>query len=358
MTSIRSTTVNSGGAGHVVLLLDASTTVGGGHAYRCLALADELTTRGAQCLFAVGPDAASLVPGLLRHDLLMLDLAHRSVPEHLAKARPDGVDWLVVDHYGLGAAFERACRPWAQRVLAIDDLANRPHNAELLLDQTPGRVQSSYSGLLAPDCNALVGATFALLRPEFAQLRPMALARREAGGSVERVVIALGAADPDNHAARALALLCATQIDASVEVILGPQATHSRAVHRLAQQCPFPVEVVHGVDDMAARLARADLAIGAGGISALERCCLGLPSLLMLLAANQTANAEFLVHAGAALVIGNGLAQESPGTASTLRSLIASEAARRDMSRAGAALCDGCGTARAAAAMMEFCVCN
>lgn len=355
MTFTKNITASSEKHLHVAFRVDASSEVGGGHAHRCLALADALSARGAKCLFATRVGSVALVPGLLRHNTLDLDPHDDdlSVPARLAQAWPKGVDWLVVDHYHLDADFESACRSWARRILAIDDLADRPHAADLLVDQTPGRIAADYAGLLTPDCASLMGSEYALLRPQFARDRPEALTRRNAGGTVERVLVAFGASDPHNHAAKALALLRSAGLTCRAEVILGPQPLNGPSVRAFAASCPFPVDVFDGVDDMAARLTNADLAIGGGGVAALERCCLGLPSLLVILADNQRHNAERLASEGAALVVDSPAALESPVAAAALHALVQNTQARQEMARAAAGLCDGAGALRVAGRLLE-----
>jgi len=339
---------------HVAFRVDASSVVGGGHAHRCLALADALRERGANCLFVTRSSSTVLVPGLKRHDLieLSMDEPDSAVPRELSLAMPSGVDWLVVDHYGLDSVFEEACRPWARRILAVDDLANRPHTADLLLDQTPGRVADRYRGLLTPGCVVLLGADYALLRAEFAMARPESLHRRERSGDLERLLIAFGASDPCNYAGEALALVKAAGLHCRVDVVLGPRPRHGDAVRALADHYPFAVEVFDGVDDMAALLAAADLAIGAGGVAALERCCLGLPSLLVVLADNQRDNASRLASEGAAHVLECASALVSPASAAALRTLAQNGTERLKMPRAASRMCDGGGAPRVAARML------
>lgn len=355
MTFTRSTTANSGTRGRVAFRVDASSDVGGGHAYRCLALADALAARGAHCWFVARAGSVDFVPGLARHDRLELGASdpNSAVAAQLAHERPEGVDWLVVDHYELGADFENACRPWARRILAIDDLADRPHAVDLLVDQSPGRVAADYTGLLGPDCPVLAGSRYALLRPGFSLCRARSLARRATGQPVQRVLVGFGASDPGNLACHALALMRSAGLACNVEVILGPNSPNSASVRGVAAACPFPVDVFDGVDDMAARLASADLAIGGGGVSALERACLGVPSLLVILADNQQCNADYLGKAGAALVLESSTALKSPAATAALRALADSPRARQAMSQAAAGVCDGAGSERVAACMLE-----
>src|SRR5262249_18815445 len=159
-------------------------SIGGGHIARCLALADELAERGHGCVFAVSAETAATMPSLAAsgHDIEALSAGTTAdlEPSLLAASWPQGCALLVVHHYGRDARFESACCPWAERILVIDDLADRPHDCDLLLDSTLGRAPADYASLCPKTCRMLLGPAYALLRPEFAAARSESLARRRA----------------------------------------------------------------------------------------------------------------------------------------------------------------------------------
>lgn len=283
-----------------VFRADAGPTIGGGHVMRCLVLADALADRGWRCVFAVSPATRETVARLRdsRHQVLVLDGGDD--PEGLAAGLDGPADWLVVDHYGRDRDYQSACRLWARRILVIDDLADRPHDCDLLLDPTLGRAGADYGGLVPGQARVLTGAKHALLRPEFATARPRALARRT--GRIARVVIAPGLTDPDGISPPLAEAILDRLPTARVDVVLSATAP---AVAILAGRGHPRLRLHCDVDDMAALYTAADLAIGAAGTSSWERCCLGLPTLLMVLADNQRLVAERLVAAGAALPLGS-----------------------------------------------------
>ena len=162
---------------------------------RCLTLAEALTEQGWHVGFAVNAEAPSVVPSLADAVADILILGEDDEVAALKERWPEGVALLVVDHYGRGAAFELGCRPWAATIVAIDDLADRCHRADLLLDQTQGRNEADYRSLTCPDCRLLLGARFALLRPQFQACRRRALARRGSDGPAQRLLVSFGATD-------------------------------------------------------------------------------------------------------------------------------------------------------------------
>src|SRR5690606_2585434 len=128
----------------------------------------------------------------------------------LAKLNPD---WLIVDHYALDARWERALKPHYRKLMVIDDLADRPHQCDLLLDQTFGRDAEDYQTWVPANCRLLCGSHYALLRPEFAALRPYSLARR-ATPQLRQLLITMGGVDKDNATGQVLEALRASQLSA------------------------------------------------------------------------------------------------------------------------------------------------
>jgi UDP-2,4-diacetamido-2,4,6-trideoxy-beta-L-altropyranose hydrolase len=310
----------------VVFRVDASLQIGTGHVMRCLTLADGLALHGAECHFVCREHCGHMIDvieqkGFFTHHLPLLHPSRSSEDdtslnhahwlgaswEEDAAACASLVgslkpDWLVVDHYALDTRWEAAVLPSHARLLVIDDLADRPHRANLLLDQNLGRVAEDYAPMVPESCQMLIGPQFALLRAEFAELRAYSLERRRQLPRLKRLLISLGGVDEDNVTGAVLdALAACDQLpeDLEVTVVMGTNAPWIDDVKARAETLPRPVEVVVDISDMARRMADSDLAIGAAGSSAWERCCVGLPTLMLALADNQKPIAEALYIAGA-----------------------------------------------------------
>ncbi|MYE24190.1 MAG: UDP-2,4-diacetamido-2,4,6-trideoxy-beta-L-altropyranose hydrolase [Gammaproteobacteria bacterium] len=329
-----------------VFRADASIDLGGGHVMRCLTLAGAFADEGWHVGFAVNAEALSVVPSLTETVVSILVLDEVDEVTALRERWPDGVALLIVDHYGLDSEFEQRCRPWAATILAIDDLANRRHRADLLLDQTHGREEACYRDLTGPDCTLLLGARFALLRPQFQAHRRRALGRRESTAPAERLLISFGATDPAGIAATAMRAVARACPDLSVDVVAGATSHYLDEIRRLAAALS-PAVTVHGaVDDIASLMADADFVIGACGGTSWERCCLGLPTLAVVTADNQRQIARALAAAGAIELVGNAGEVTVDTFAARVAALRDDAARRRAMARAAAAICDGNGAAR------------
>lgn len=316
---------------NVVIRADASLQMGTGHVMRCLTLADALAARGADCQFICRAHEGNLIEfirgkGYVAHALPIAheastgltapgpeastpDLAHshwlgarqaqdaEACGPILAAQRPD---WLIADHYALDARWERALAPHYRKLMVIDDLADRPHACDLLLDQTFGRDAADYRPFVPAACRLLCGSQYALLRPEFAALRPYSLQRR-ARPALRELLITMGGVDKDNATGQVLQALrtCPLPADCRITVVMGATAPWLEEVRTQAQDMPWPTRVLVGVSDMAQLMADSDLAIGAAGATSWERCCLALPSAMMVLAANQRHAARLLEQANA-----------------------------------------------------------
>ena len=360
----------------VVFRTDASLQMGSGHVMRCLTLADALTARGAQCHFICRALVGNFLGHIQRRGYAVNELpapnepvpaavaaserykkyrSHRTVYAQwlgvswqkdaqqtrviLEKLQPD---WLVVDHYALEQQWEAALRPHFKKLMVIEDLASRVHQCDLLLDQNLGRKPQDYASLVPAQCIVLTGPHYALLLPEFAALRTYSLQRREQP-VFKQLLITMGGVDQPNATGQVLKTLkgCPLPLDCRISVVMGRQAPWLEQVRAQAQDMPWPTEVLVNISDMALRMADSDLAIGAAGSTSWERCCLGLPTLMVVLAENQRPNAQALQGAQAVLLIGDvsDIAIQLPLAidASTSRHRL------RDISSAAAAITDGQG---------------
>ncbi len=315
---------------------------------RSLALATGLTNTGWSCVFASRPGSTETVPTLGSGDLEILDMPDDASeqPAALRVALPEGVALLVVDNYGLDSVFEMACRSWAKRVMVIDDLADRKHDSDILLDQTFGRDKADYRSLVPGQCDIFTGANYALLRPEFSAGRLAALARRDTNKSgINRILVSLGASDPHNITSLALEGIRQSGVEAAVDVVLGSGAQYLNKISRLVEGLP-QARLHINVIDMASLMADADIAIGAGGTTSWERCCLGLPTLAVTDAENQEMILDGLATVGAITNLGWFADLKSESVAHTLRLLDTSPSELMNMSLAARAICDGQGTRR------------
>jgi len=179
--------------------------------------------------------------------------------------------------------------------MVIDDLGDREQYCDLLLDQNYGSDVEKYRDLVPKYCNVLTGTNYALLRPEFSQWRGISLEQRTTS-KLNTILVTLGGVDPDNYTCRILEAISNAKLskDINITVIMGATAPYILAVKQQALAMPYKTEVKVNVSNMAELMANSDLAIGAAGATTWERCCLGLPSVQIVIAKNQQAIADSL----------------------------------------------------------------
>jgi UDP-2,4-diacetamido-2,4,6-trideoxy-beta-L-altropyranose hydrolase len=313
----------------VLFRTDASVQIGIGHVMRCLTLADALRQRGAECRFICREHEGNLLEQIrqLGFDAYGLPIRTTSVvsPDHgqgkdssksawlgsdwatdatqtKVGVGKTAVDWLIVDHYALDARWERAIRPICHRLMVIDDLADRPHDCDVLLDQNFYRDQNQrYQGLLPKQCKALLGPAYVLLRPEFEKARQ---GLRTRDGIVKRMVVFFGGSDPKNQTRTVLAALEKMNTpDISVDVVVGHTNPNRHSIQELCDQLPG-VTYRCNVSNIAELIVNADLGIGAGGSAMWERCYLGLPTITVVFAENQVRTTEDVSQLGAIEYLG------------------------------------------------------
>lgn len=334
-----------------VIRADASAAIGTGHVVRCRTLAAALAARGWRICFAArevaGLDATLREIGEVVTIPATLDPLDE--PRWLAERVPNDVAACVTDSYAIGADWQASARAWARLIVAIDDIAEGPQDVDLLVNQNLGRSAAEYAGLVSVGVELLVGPRYALLRPEFA-----AAGRRLAPrtGQVHRALVFMGGSDAPDVTARA-AVAC-VRAGLAADVVVGPAYPRLASLRRWAKEQPL-ITLHHDVAYMADLMIAADVAIGAGGSASWERCSLGLPSVLVVLAENQVAITDALVAGGCAISLGWHDQVDADAVLEVVTALRSRPDTVREMSAATRRVTDGGGTERVVDAI-EACV--
>jgi len=337
----------------VIFRVDSSLKMGTGHVMRCLTLAQTLQEKGAlvdficrehlgnliefietkgfnvhrlplhvqggiseqrdalltnmastqqPCLKSTRPDR--LAKNTLFHSYWLGSTQYEDAQECMAVLKTLNPDWLIIDHYALDETWQVLLEDHYHKLMVIDDLADRKHQCNLLLDQTFGRKPEDYQALVPEKCHMLLGSQYALLRPEFSQWREYSLKRREYP-EFKKLLITMGGVDPKNVTGQVLSALTKCNVPKNVEVvvILGATAPHLEEVSEQVKILPYKAQVKVNVSNMAEIMANSDLAIGAAGATTWERCCLGLPAIQLTIVENQKFVSQNLNKSGAVISI-------------------------------------------------------
>jgi UDP-2,4-diacetamido-2,4,6-trideoxy-beta-L-altropyranose hydrolase len=346
-----------------IFRVDASVQMGSGHFMRCLTLAETLRERGVDTHFVCREHQGNLI-GLLnqkRMPVAVLPVSGTKAASNcddyaawlgvteaedaeqtigaFSGAKPD---WLIVDHYGLDIDWEKRLRPHVTRILVIDDLASRHHDCDVLLDQNYSlETEQRYAGLVTPICKLLLGPQYALLRKEFRAIRDRLGPRTH---KLARILVFITAGDDQRETLKAMRGVELFGNAGGVDVVVG-RANSDKT--EISQKCKALGWGYHcQVDYMPRLIAQADLVIGAGGSSNWERCALGVPALVVILADNQAPIARALGHAGVICNLGWCRDLQASDYANALNAL--SEDRLASMTEKSLALVDAIGAERVA----------
>lgn len=286
----------------ILFRVDSSTQIGAGHLMRCLSLAASLR-QYATCEFMSMELEGSLHSLISQQGYRLIKLAAGFDSIQQANWAVDSLsadyDWLIVDHYQLDYVFEHRMRQIASKILVIDDLTNRRHDCDLLLNQGATEDwRSAYQALTPPHCHYLLGVSYCLLRQEFYPNPEMDK------GLSNRLLISLGGSDFGNHTQSVIEALLILKWSTPVDIVLGGQSPWNKELMAKYEGLGFLHWHIQ-CDYMAKLMRSARLSIGAGGSSHLERCISALPALVMTVADNQKAGTAALHQLQVCIDLGN-----------------------------------------------------
>lgn len=339
----------------IAIRADATRDIGGGHVMRSLVIARELYQRNHDVSFFAVRNSFSLVPiALSGVNGIEIDAGQFDDPSII----PEGFDLILIDSYRLGIEYEIALQKRCSQLAVLDDIPARKHCANILIDPTFGREAEEYrSSSLVPDhCKLLTGVEYAPLRADFSDLRSKKtdLSKRVTHNPPE-IIVSLGLTDPENDTLKVVRDLLRLQMPFNTNIVLGKESNQKQEIERLISQQaeigPGKFSCLEAVEDMASLMAACDIAIGAGGSTCWERCCLGLPSIILVQADNQRDITAKLSNLGAIICLGDSKNLEPGAVASVLQELLEDPDKMAALGSTAAAICDGKGALRIADAL-------
>ncbi|MFO0795676.1 MAG: UDP-2,4-diacetamido-2,4,6-trideoxy-beta-L-altropyranose hydrolase [Candidatus Brocadiaceae bacterium] len=361
----------------VYFRVDSSIKMGTGHLMRCLTLAEALREKKATVSFICRELLGNICDfiekqGFKTYRLPFIQAQHTNDKQSSEHTRWLGIsweedaeqteaimvkegkaiDWLIIDHYALDKRWESFLRPFVKKIMVIDDLADRPHDCDLLLDQNLyENIEIRYNDMVPNHCQKLLGPKYALLRPEFKEARKN-LKQRD--GMVKRILVFFGGSDPTNETTKALEAIHLLNLsDITIDVVVGVANPHKEQIKQLCATMP-KISFYCQVDNIAQLMANADLAIGAGGTVTWERCCLGLPSLVIAIAENQIDIIENLAQHGSIINLGWYVRIKESDISASVENILENPNRIRQMRLKGMRLVDADGTNRVTETLKEI----
>ena len=304
-----------------IFRVDASLVMGIGHVMRCLTLAKVLKENGVKVKFICRKHKGNLISKIRSNGFDVCEIGMvgqikvnselknynllgvtqlQDAKDCIDILNKEKVNWIITDHYALDEIWHMIIRPYAQKIMVIDDLADRRFNCDVLLNQNLGSQLEDYENKVPNGCNLLLGCEYALLRPEFKELRGQALEKRKNTKKIKNILISMGGSDIENITYDVL-----QQLDSNfnVVVVLGGASPHNVMIENYGKD--KNIKVIVNADNMAELMLEADLSIGASGSTNWERLCLGLPSLIFTVAENQIKFSKILDELGLIRLLGH-----------------------------------------------------
>ena len=309
----------------VFIRADASSLIGSGHVMRCLTLAQRLhKEENAKVIFIMRRLSGNLIDLVRKHgfDVLVLPPADQdyeledyglwlTVPmevdaqqtievlqHYLQEHAFNVVDRLIVDSYALDEQWERMLRPYCKEIMVIDDLANRRHDCDILLDQNFYLNKDvRYVGLIPEHCKMLLGPEHALLREEFYEAKKHL---RKRDGNIKNILVFYGGSDLTNETEKAIKALVQLHDEGysfMADIITGVSNSRREKIEKICSKYQF-FHYYCQVSNMAEFMNKADLMLGAGGSTTWERLYMELPALVTAVAENQIQGCRDCSHAG------------------------------------------------------------
>jgi len=312
----------------VAFRVDAGTAMGGGHLSRCLTIANELIKHSVtQCYFLLKSHEGNFAPMIKKNGFEVHILPLEYTPDYnfgdysqwvggsvvndangsLLYMKEKGFkdkDWLIVDHYGLDSVFEKLISKSGFNVGVIDDLANRTHNCKFLIDQTCGRQKIEYIGLVNRDAIIMAGQSYCMLRPEFLTARVKAVKKRSHFASIKNILLNFGSTDPTNITSKIIDVLSHIdfKFEVDIVVVVGSNTPYLTLIRKLIADYSGNISLIVDANNMSELIYHADLAIGAAGATSWERCALGLPTIIIKTADNQSTVVSRIIGFGVAIL--------------------------------------------------------
>lgn len=305
---------------------DSSSSIGTGHVMRCLTLAIALRDAGHSCFFICKNHEGNISNYILMHQFELFEINTKPYKENI-ECQPDHYswlgsswksdanqtnailkkrepDWLVVDHYAIDFSWHKEVLRNVKKIMVIDDLGDRCHVCNILLDQNLGATEIKYNMLVPKECKKLLGPKYALLRPEFYRLRKLSLINKKKG-KLKKILVNFGGGDKLNLTKKVLKKLSDINLPKyiQIDVILGPQANLDYKITSYKNFFKDRIRFFKDINNMAELMMTADLAVSAGGSSSWERCALGLPSIIFAIADNQIEIAQNIEKSGAGIYL-------------------------------------------------------
>lgn len=348
---------------NIIFRVDSYEAIGSGHLMRCLNLADQLsksnniwflTIASHYSLELIKRRGYKLLPienflrGMQSKEEILNQDALKSIS--LIKENDINADLLIVDSYALDISWEKKLRNFTKKIFVIDDLANRKHSCDMLLDQNLfENMESRYKLLTQKNTELLLGPHYAILGKEFSSKRNNITFR---SNNIKKVLISFGGVDEHNFTGKLIKHL---QSDKFKDIHFDVAITDNFVFldELISMNTPDNFSLHRNMDSLALLMKKNDIAIGAGGTTTWERLSMALPSIVITVSDNQVESIKLLNK----MNLINWLGHYDSLRKTWLRSIdeaILANSQNKEMSEKSLSIVDGQGSKKVAKKIMKL----
>ena len=290
---------------NLFIRVDASPEIGIGHIMRCLTLAQELKNNFDKIIFLTRKDSGDFTETIMKNEFEVIFIPTNNdsdIIKNLITTYSENKNFLLIDHYDVDSNFESSLKNIFEKIFVIDDLANRKHDCDLLIDQNYYRdLNHRYKKLIQNDTITLLGSKYAIIRPEFRNINKKTIKKNS---QIKKILVSFGGSDPTNECKKALDALCSIENNQfEIVAIVGIYNNKFERLKKLYEKYSN-IKIYRHVNDLSRLMLNSDLFIGAGGTTTWERFYMGLPSIVIVISDDQKESIEFLSDMGHIINLG------------------------------------------------------
>jgi len=290
---------------NLFIRVDASPEIGIGHIMRCLTLAQELKNNFDKIIFLTRKDSGDFTETIMKNEFEVIFIPTNNdsdIIKNIVTTNSENKNFLLIDHYDVDSNFESSLKNIFEKIFVIDDLANRKHDCDLLIDQNYYRdLNHRYEKLIQNDTITLLGSKYAIIRPEFRNINKKTIKKNS---QIKKILVSFGGSDPTNECKKALDALCSIENNQfEIVAIVGIYNNKFEQLKKLYEKYSN-IKIYRHVNDLSQLMLNSDLFIGAGGTTTWERFYMGLPSIVTIISDDQKESIEFLSDMGHVINLG------------------------------------------------------
>ena len=285
---------------------DSSLEIGSGHVQRCKTIAFQFLKLGFKVEFIFSPHLDKINEKILASDFPSHYLSATNLSQiedanecgSIISKSSSKPNIVFVDHYSLDSRWESQVRKLGKLVV-IDDLANRPHDCDLLIDNNFSlNLKEKYQKLIPENTTLILGPKFSFIKSSLIEQKNKKLSTQR-----DFVLVFFGGTDPDNYTGKFIDCLEKVHTQRKYKILISK--SHKYLTDFENKNDGTNYEILIQPANLAEIFCLASIYFGSGGTITWERMFLGLPGVVISIADNQIQIAQELAISGQQIYLGH-----------------------------------------------------